>query len=260
MKVTQADINRQVALLEQHVEQNTIHSFNANVPAIVENVELQGMDGLGKFGLKNITKAISHASQVIKAAPKKTLTFAKLSVTNPKAALHMAVAENKTVMKESVKVGQKVAPVAIAAAAVYFGGPAAYAALQGATTASVVSGATTLLKGVSVVQALEKLRASNPTAAAQLQTLPPVQVAQSPLVQQAASDIIQQQQYDTTGTVMASDPAQQLVQMQAAQGSQEVAAALKGQASPVKKASPAATAATIGIPVALILAKATALI
>jgi len=212
--------------------------------------------GLSGFGLKSLRKAVSHSFKVIRAAPKKQLAFMKASVTNPRAALNMAVATHKKVARESVKVGRQVAPVVAAAAAIYFGGPALYGALTSAASGGVGGALSLAAKGVSALSTVQKLAMKKkmdslaqqyPQEAAALKNQPPEVVLQSPLVQRAAQELAQDQIYNNTGVMMESPMAMDLVGAQTADAAQEMATDV---AAP-KKTGGAATAAVIGLPILL---------
>lgn len=171
---------------------------------------MDGVDGLGAFGFKSIKKAIRHTTETAKNLAKKKATFAKLSLTNPRAAAKMLHQHQVKSAKESIKVARKVAPVVAAAAAVYFGGPVVLAALKAGGAATALKGATTVM---SIKQAADrakfaKLAAQHPQEATALKGKPPEVVLNSPLVKKATAEVLADEQYAQLGVNMSSPEAQ----------------------------------------------------
>lgn len=209
--ITDADIAAKKAAL--------LRSIEADYTSMIDTGTLD------RFGLKSLKKSINHTLKVAKALPKTAGRISRLVITHPRQGIKEIVKVHKNIIDDQFTAAKKGAPIALGAAAIYFGGPYIATAIANGTIPGIAS--TALKTGALTLEAQKLIfmrkAAEHPEEAAALQGQPPDVVLQSPLVQDAANEVLRAQQAQQ-GINIESPEANDLLKAQTQQTAETIAA------------------------------------
>jgi len=203
--ITDKDIAAKQAALARRIQNDVMTGY------------INDAEGLSGFGLKSITKGISHAARVVKAAPRKVARITRLVATHPRQGLKEVAKLHVNVARETFKAAKKGAPLALGAAALYFGGgPLAIAKLA-------QSAGATVGKVAALAASAQSVAGAAPPPAPEMAEQPPEVLVQDPNVQALANELLRMQTQQQYGVTMDSQEANDLLAAQTQQTAESMA-------------------------------------